>query len=112
MNRAWRRKVGTTLEWAALEMVQIDAPGLIRFLENRGERHPSLWERVESELNSFAMLLVERLSDFTSKMEGTQLDADRLESVGSKERLGFVELASEGVSSEAARRCPCVCKGT
>ena len=83
----------------------------MRFLENRGERRPSLRERVESELNLFAMLLAEGLFDFTSKTEVTQLDADRLESVRSGERLGFVELASEGVSSEAARRCPCVCKG-
>jgi hypothetical protein len=67
VNRAWRRKVGTSLEWAALEIVRIDTPGLFRYLEKRGERRPSLRERVESELTSLAVLLCEQPSDFVSQ---------------------------------------------
>ena len=66
MNKAWKRKVGTSLEWAALEIVRVDTPGLLRYLEERGECRPSLRERVESELNSLAVLLCEQPSEFVS----------------------------------------------
>ena len=42
VNKAWRGKVGTSLEWAALEMVRVDAPGLARYLKRKGERGSSL----------------------------------------------------------------------
>jgi hypothetical protein len=61
VNKAWKRSVGTSLEWAALEMVRVDSPGFLRYLQERRERRPSLLERVESERRSIAMLLAERL---------------------------------------------------
>lgn len=109
VNRSWKREVGTTLEWAALEMVRIDAPGLTRFLERCGERRPSLRDRVESELSSFAVLLAERLSDFSPQAELTQLNVIGAESVERGEKLGKVGITSGSVTGEAARRSSCVC---
>ena len=73
VNRAWRVKVGTSLEWAALEMVRVDAPGLARYLKRKGEKYPTLRERVESEMRSFASLLGERLPDFSLQLASTSL---------------------------------------
>lgn len=42
VNKAWREKVSTTVEWAALDMVRVDTPGLLQFLADRGEHRPSL----------------------------------------------------------------------
>ena len=44
VNRAWRDRVGTTVEWTALEVVRVDAPGYLRYLAEHGERRPSLQE--------------------------------------------------------------------
>ena len=32
VSRAWKRSVGTTLEWAALEVVRVDSPGYVQYL--------------------------------------------------------------------------------
>ena len=64
VNRAWKETVARSLEWTALEIVRIDTPGYVRYLELRGERRPSLRERVEDELSSISRLLSERLADF------------------------------------------------
>ena len=69
VNRAWKKKVGTTLEWAALEFVRIDSPGFLRLLEKRGEHRPSLRERVESELDSLAVLLKRIFRSFLRRWE-------------------------------------------
>ena len=69
VNRAWRDGVAMTLEWAALEMVRVDTPGFIRYLEDHCERCPLLQERVEDELKSISILLSEHLVDYTSQSE-------------------------------------------
>lgn len=61
VNRAWKNEVGKTIEWAALEMVRLDSPGYLLFLAERGERRPSMQERVEVELNALMVLLSECL---------------------------------------------------
>ena len=110
VNRAWRGKVGTTLESAALEMVRVDTPGFLQFLADRRERRPSLREWVESELESFAVLLTERLADFSSRVEINQLEIDHLVSVGSGENLSSAEAALGSASGEEARNCFCICR--
>ena len=47
MSRAWKEKVGTTVEWAALEMVRLDSPGYLQFLAYCRESRPSLQIGVE-----------------------------------------------------------------
>ena len=64
VNRAWRGKVAGTLEWAALDMVRIDTPGLTWYLEERQERRPSIRERVEDELRAISVLLSENVAEF------------------------------------------------
>ena len=64
VNRAWREGVGATREWAALDMVRVDAPSLVRYLVEHCERRPSLRDRVESELQSINFLLAECLEVF------------------------------------------------
>ena len=49
VNYAWKRSVGESLQWSALEIVWVDSPGFMRYLREHGERRPSLRERVESE---------------------------------------------------------------
>lgn len=66
VKRAWKRKVGTTVEWAALEMVRVDLPGFLRSLAARREPRPSLRERVKNELTAFSVLLAEHLVDFAN----------------------------------------------
>lgn len=61
VNKAWKRSVSNSLEWAALEMVRVDSPGFLRYLRERRERRPSLQERVESERRLIAVLLAENL---------------------------------------------------
>lgn len=72
VNRAWRESVAQSLEWAALEMVRVDTPGFVQYLEERHEQRPSLRERVEDELRSISKLLSERLVDFAAKSECLQ----------------------------------------
>ena len=67
VSRAWRESVARSVEWAALEVVRVDSPGLNRYLEKRGERRPPLRERVEDELRFLSVLLSENLTDFTSE---------------------------------------------
>lgn len=80
VNRAWKRKVGTTLEWSALEMVRLDSPGYLQVLASRRVPRPSLCERVESERAAFLILLAERLVDFTERTGLTS--AENSEPVG------------------------------
>ena len=92
MNKAWKREVGNSLEWAALEIVKVDTPGLIRYLRKTGERRPSLRDRVESELDSLAVLLCERLPSFASSPTVTTLDGVGVElsEIGDEgSRIGF-----------------------
>lgn len=65
VSRAWKKGVGATREWAALEMVRIDSPGFVQYLVDHCERRPSLRNRVESELESINFLLSECLEDFS-----------------------------------------------
>ena len=61
VNKAWKRSVSNSLEWAALEMVRVDSPGYLRYLRERCERRPTLLERVESERRLIAVLLAENV---------------------------------------------------
>ena len=69
VNHAWRKKVAGSLEWGALEIVRIDAPGLTRYLEERQERRPPLRERVEDELRAITVLISEDLAELSSQGE-------------------------------------------
>lgn len=66
VNHAWKESVARSLEWTALEVVRVDIPGLIRYLEERRECRPPLRERVEDELRSISVMLSESLEDFAS----------------------------------------------
>ena len=63
VSHAWRKGVGETREWAALEMARLDSPGLIRYLAAHCEVLPPLRDRVESELRAISFLLTECLED-------------------------------------------------
>lgn len=69
MNNAWRRKVGTTMEWSALKMVRVDLSGYLQFLVARHELRPLLCERVEDELFAVSVLLAKHLVDFADQPE-------------------------------------------
>ena len=107
VNRAWKRNVGSSLEWAALEMVRVDTPGLICYLRKTGELRPSLRERVESELTSLEALLCEQLSDFASSPKLTPLsadDAEMSEAGGEESRIGTLSKRATG-NVERDRDC-------
>ena len=72
VSRAWKESVATSLEWAALEIVRVDAPGYLQYLRDRHECPPSLQERVEDELRSISVLLSECLTDFTLRSEAVR----------------------------------------
>ena len=112
LNRAWKKKVGTTLEWAALEFVRIDSPGFLRLLEKRGEHRPSLRERVESELDSPVVLLAENLSEFSSqvgKAQSVVVSPEPIEGVGES---GSVRMNFEAEVNSTARCHSCICRET
>ena len=99
VNHAWKRSVSLTLEWAALEMVRIDSPGYLRFLRDRGERRPSLQDRVEDEKRSLSVLLSEQLADFS------------LQSEGNRSKVADYEFGDESKSSSASLvKTDCVCR--
>ena len=79
VNRAWKKNVGTTVEWAALEMVRIDSPGLLQYLAYRHELRPSLLERVEDELRALTVLLAEQLMSSQVRQRLPSLGHGRLE---------------------------------
>ena len=107
VNKAWRGKVGTSLEWTALEMVRVDAPGLARYLAQKGERRPSLRERVESEIKSFVMLLDERLPEFLPQPASTPLgDGSSFEVVVGKSRNEILPERETDCATESSV-CPC-----
>lgn len=110
VNKAWKRKVGDSLEWAALDIVKVDTPGLIRYLKKTGELRPSLRERVESELDSLAVLLCEHLSDFASSPKLSSLDAGRIEVSEAGEEESRVGSSSKGGTSSAVKNTGCVCR--
>ena len=112
VNRAWKRKVGTTLEWAALEFVRVDSPGYLRLLRSKGERRPPLWERVERELCSLVVLLAEDLSEFSSQaqvLRSTTFGLRPTERVGES---GLVRMSTETEVSETSVSRPCKCRET
>lgn len=101
VNRAWRDGVATSLEWAALEVVRVDNPGFIRYLEKRHEQRPSLRERVEDELQSVSELLSENLLEFVVQSERLQSMAADFEDgeerwSSSASSAGFVCACMEG----------------
>ena len=100
VNRVWREKVGTTVEWAALEMVRLDSPGYLRYFADRSERQPSLHERVESELSAFTILLSEHLLSFASRSEMVLPRTDRLRAVEGERGRHLDEVGSEESESE------------
>ena len=102
VNRAWRKKVGATLEWSALEIVRVDTPGLTRYLEKRGERRPSLRERVESELKSLAVLLSEQPSDFVFQLLPYAENEIDVETTGAGD-----ELSSSSCTPRVITGCAC-----
>lgn len=99
VNRAWRGKVSTSLEWAALEIVRVDTPGLNRYLEERGERRPTLRERVESELNSLVVLLRERLSDYVPQSRPSAVNFVDIEAPGVDDEHSSVGYTLKGALS-------------
>lgn len=103
VSRAWKGKVGTSMEWAALEMVRVDAPGITRYLEMKGERHLTLRERVESELDSLAVLFRECLSDFAPRPRQTLLELVEVKFAETSNRESGVECSPREASS-------CACK--
>ena len=112
VNRAWKNKVGTTLEWVALEFVRIDSPGFLRLLEKRGERRPSLRERVEKELDSLDVILAEDLSEFSLQVVNSRsvvVSSEPIEGVGES---GSVRVSFEAEASSTARCRSCVCRET
>lgn len=84
MNKAWKRKVGTTVEWSALEMVRVYSPGYMQFLAEHHEPRPSLRERVEDELSTFSVHLAEHLVDFRSESEVSWSETSSVRPVESK----------------------------
>lgn len=103
VNRAWKEKVATTKEWAALEMVRVDSPGFLLYIAARREPRPSLRERVENELSALSILLAEDLVSFTGRSESVQLVADRLEPVrGGRRRVSARMLSEESESGIAS----------
>lgn len=106
VNRAWKSNVASSLEWAALEIVRVDAPGYLQYLRDRHERRPSLQERVEDELRSLSVLLSECLTDFSLQSEAAR---SRSQNFGKGDRNpssieDLVEAARDCVWIE----CPCV----
>ena len=99
VSRAWKEGVGTTLEWAALEFVRIDSPGFTRYIDSRGERRPSLRERVEDELASFSQLLSEQLADYVTQSDEFRDETCDFEegrdSSGSSGEIGYACVRSE-----------------
>lgn len=107
VNRAWKEMVGTTLEWAALEMVRLDSPGYLRTLAERHQRRPPLQDRVRCELNAFTILLAESLDRFSVHADMAQ---SRIRSVGpvvGEIGRGLVDTRTE--ESEISDTSDCSC---
>ena len=109
VNKAWKREVGDSLEWAALDIVRLDTPGLIRYLKRTSELRPSLRDRVESELKSLAVLLCEHLSDFVPSQESTSFEADRIEMSETGENGSRDGSSSRSGTNSVAGNRGCVC---
>lgn len=95
VNRAWREKVGTTLEWATLEMVRLDSPGFLRFVADHFEPRPSLRARVEREMESFTALLAERLEDFVGQSSSNLSRDDCRELVERERKTSILQKGSQ-----------------
>ena len=100
VSHAWKRSVSLTLQWAALEMVRIDSPGYLRFLRERGERRPSLQDRVEDEMRSLSVLLSEHLADFSLQLGGNTLKVEDYE---------FGDESGSSTASSVKIVCVCRC---
>ena len=110
VNKAWKRKVGDSLEWAALEIVRVDTPGLIRYLKRTGELRPSLRERVESELDSLAVLLCEQLSNLVPSPALNAFGANRVEVSDVAEERSRVGSSSRSDTISVVRSNGCACR--
>jgi len=102
VSRAWKEGVGTTREWAALEMVRLDRPGLAQYLVDHCECRPSLRDLVESEMESINFLLSECLEDFSVQSEVGSVEIVEDEDLGrwsssasSVESLDYVFIRGE-----------------
>lgn len=106
VNRAWKRNVATSLEWAALEVVRVDAPGYLQYLRDRHQRRPSLQERVEDERKSLSVLLSECLADFTLQSEAVR---SRSHNFGKRDRgWNSIEDLGDAACDCVWTECPCV----
>ena len=109
VNRAWKKKVSTTLEWAALEFVRVDSPGYLQLLRIRGERCPPLRERVEGELHSFVVLLAENLSEFPSQVQVLQSSVVASRTIESGGESSHIRMTTEPELVATSRCRPCMC---
>lgn len=107
VNKAWKEKVGTTVEWAALEMVRLDTPGYLRLLAERRERRPSLQERVEREVRAFTILLSEHLVNYSSHLEMVSSWEDSLELIEDGRGRRSARIESEELGAGNPSDCSC-----
>ena len=107
VNRAWRERVGSSVEWAALEVVRLNSPGYLRLLAERGERRPSMQERVEGEIRMLTILLSERLESFIIQSEELQSREVRRESTQVDRRQHWTKTWASRADSELLKDCVC-----
>lgn len=107
VSRSWKEKVGTSMEWAALEVVRLDSPGYLRYLAERRERRPSMQERVETEMSALRVLLSERLDSFGNRSEKVQPYVDGLGMAMEGPRRHQAEIGSEESEVDSFSVCNC-----
>ena len=108
VNRAWKQSVGSSLQWAALELVRVDTPGLMSYLRERGERRPSLRERVEGEMRAITELLAENLMSYSTASKSSVEKKKVGDDSGS---MNLVEDPWRGCRVDESGGCSCTCKG-
>ena len=107
VSRAWKREIEKTIEWAALEIVRLDAPGYLLLLAERTERRPSMQERVEAELRALRILLSECLESVAVRSSEMQSGIVIQKSVRRDKRPHWTEQLAKRAESEAWRDCMC-----
>lgn len=113
VNRAWKEKVATTVEWAALEMVRVDSPGFLQLIAACRKPRPSIRERVEIEISAFTVLLAEPLVNISGRSESVQLIAENIGPGEDRRRWHPPRIVSRDVDSgRYSRQCyPCGATG-